>query len=178
MFAYAPTELTSGGTRLQFTCIVGDASLERVGLALQNQLSAVGVDMKMELLPVDQYALRLGSGDFEAALGDFASGPSMVRPSLFWRTGALYNYGRYSDPAVDAAFDAMDYAASDDAYRSGFAAYQRALIDNPPAIFVAWSERARAVSTRFDVPVEAGRDILRNLRLWRPLAVSGTRPLN
>ena len=36
------------------------------------------------------------------------------------------------------------------------AAFQRAIVDDPPAIFLAWSERARAVSTRFDVPARAG----------------------
>jgi hypothetical protein len=43
------------------------------------------------------------------------------------------------------------------------------MVDDPPAIFLAWSERARAISTRFDVPVEPGRDILSTLRLWRPI---------
>ena len=46
------------------------------------------------------------------------------------------------------------------AYKAGVAAFQRAILDDPPAIFLAWSERARAVSTRFDVPVEPERDIL------------------
>ena len=38
-------------------------------------------------------------------------------------------------------------------------------MDDPPAIFLAWSERARAVSNRFVVPPpEAGRDVLSTLR--------------
>jgi hypothetical protein len=61
------------------------------------------------------------------------------------------------------------HAASDDEYRSGVTAFQQAVVDEPPAIFLAWSERARAVSHRFDVPVpEDGRDVLSTLRLWRP----------
>jgi hypothetical protein len=43
--------------------------------------------------------------------------------------------------------------------------------EDPPAIFLAWSQRARAVSSRFVVPpIEAGRDILSTLRLWKPVA--------
>ena len=43
------------------------------------------------------------------------------------------------------------------------------MIDDPPAIFLAWSERARAVSKRFVVPdAEPGRDILSTLRFWKP----------
>jgi hypothetical protein len=48
--------------------------------------------------------------------------------------------------------------------------YQRAMIADPPAIFLAWGERARAVSRRFDVQPEPGRDVLGNLRLWKPTA--------
>jgi hypothetical protein len=40
--------------------------------------------------------------------------------------------------------------------------------DDPPAIFLAWSVRARAVSKRFDVQGEEGRDVLSTLRFWKP----------
>src|SRR5947199_377608 len=37
-----------------------------------------------------------------------------------------------------------------------------------PLLFLAWGERARAVSRRFDVPApEKGRDVLATIRLWR-----------
>ena len=38
------------------------------------------------------------------------------------------------------------------------------------AVFLAWQERARAVSRRFSVPSEPGRDILGTLRLWKSAA--------
>jgi hypothetical protein len=42
-------------------------------------------------------------------------------------------------------------------------------MDDPPAVFLTWSVRARAVSTRFLVPpIETGRDILGTIRLWKP----------
>jgi hypothetical protein len=44
-------------------------------------------------------------------------------------------------------------------------------MDDPPAIFLAWSVRARAISNRFVVPPpEAGRDVIGTLRLWKPAA--------
>jgi hypothetical protein len=49
------------------------------------------------------------------------------------------------------------------------AAIQQTAVDDPPVIFLAWMERARAVSKRFTVtPAEGGRDILSTLRLWKP----------
>ena len=47
-------------------------------------------------------------------------------------------------------------------------AFQQAAEDDPPAIFLAWSDRSRAVTRRFDVQAEAGRDVLSTLRLWKP----------
>jgi ABC-type transport system substrate-binding protein len=93
----------------------------------------------------------------------------MVRPYWFWHTDGPYNWGKFSSVPVDTALDSIRHAPDDAAYKAGVAAFQRAIVDDPPAIFLAWSERARAVSTRFEVPVEPGRDILSTLRLWRPV---------
>jgi len=97
-------------------------------------------------------------------------GPSFFRQYSFWHSGSPYNWGHYSNPKVDAALDAIKTAQTEDEYKAGAAAFQNSIIEDPPAIFLAWSERARAVSTRFDVHSEPGRDILSTLRLWRPVA--------
>jgi len=73
---------------------------------------------------------------------------------------------------VDAALDAMRHAPNDTAYRTAVAAFQQAIVDDPPALFLAWSERARAVNTRFVVPNEPERDVWSSLRLWRPAAAA------
>jgi len=156
-------------TTVQATCLFADASLERLAIALQQQLRAVGVQMTLEFTSVDRIYERIGVGDFDVILADAIHGPTLLRPYLFWHSGGQFNWGKFSSKAVDAALDAIRGAASDDEYRAGVAAFQRAIVEDPPAIFLAWSERARAVSTRFEVPVEPGRDILSTLRLWRPV---------
>jgi ABC-type transport system substrate-binding protein len=108
------------------------------------------------------------NGDFDIVLMDVIQGPGLLRPLWFWGSNEPFNWGGYSNRDVDAAFKAIRLAANDDEYKAGVAALQRAIADDPPAIFLAWRERARAVSTRFDVPAEPGRDILRTLRLWKP----------
>jgi ABC-type transport system substrate-binding protein len=101
-------------------------------------------------------------------MADALMGPNLLRPYVFWHSSSPNNWAKYSSAAVDDALDKVRHAANDDEYRAGVSAFQRAIVDDPPAIFLAWSERARAVSTRFEVPVEPGRDILSTLRLWRP----------
>jgi peptide/nickel transport system substrate-binding protein len=165
-FHYEPRPVKSG-RRLTF--LFPDASLERLALEMQRQLSVIGVELDLELTTLDKYYQRTQAGDFDVAIADALSGPPLLRPYQFWHSGAPSNYGHFSSPAVDAALDAIRHASDDAVYKAGVEAFQRAIIDDPPAIFLAWGERARAVSTRFEVPVEPGRDVLSTLRLWRPV---------
>jgi hypothetical protein len=65
----------------------------------------------------------------------------------------------------------MKEASDEASMRSAVLGVHQAFMDDPPAIFLAWSVRARAVSNRFVIPpLEPGRDVLATLRLWRPSA--------
>jgi peptide/nickel transport system substrate-binding protein len=165
-FHYEPRPVKSGR---RLTCLFADASLERLALEIQRQLRLVGVDLDLQLVTLDKLFQRIHSGDFDAFIADALNGPFLLRLYVFWHSGSPNNYGHFSSPAVDAALDSIRHAPDDAAYKNGVAAFQRSIIDDPPAIFLAWSERARAVSTRFEVPVEPGRDVLSTLRLWRPV---------
>jgi hypothetical protein len=88
---------------------------------------------------------------------------------LIWHTEAPLNFGHWGNATVDIALDRVRHAASDEDVRAAIGGLQQAFMDDPPAVFLAWSQRARAVSHRFVVPSpEQGRDILSNLRLWKP----------
>ncbi len=165
-FHYDPRHVKHGH---RLTFLFPDASLERLALELQRQLQAVGIDLDLELTTMATFYDRTRAGDFDAALLDARSGPNLLQPYQRWHSGSLDNWGHFSSLAVDAALDSIRHAADDAAYKEGVAAFQRAIIDDPPAIFLAWSQRARAVSTRFEVPVEPGRDVLSTLRFWRPV---------
>jgi peptide/nickel transport system substrate-binding protein len=168
-FRYQPRPVVADGARRRLTCIFSEPSYERLALVVQRQLQAVGVDLELELVSDNRvFAHRLEVGDFDAFLTDIPQGPPLVRPYLFWHSRAPFNVGQFSSQQVDDAFDAIRHAADDSEYKAGVAAFQRAIVNDPPAIFLAWRERARAVSTRFLVPVEPGADILTALHLWRP----------
>jgi peptide/nickel transport system substrate-binding protein len=168
VFRYQPTRIDHGNKRIRFTCIVPDASTERVALYLQRQLEAVGVDLELQSMPLTEARKRVAVGDFDFFLVDAVHGPTMFRPYWFWYSNGFQNFGNFNSKEVDDAFDHIKNAADDAAYRLGVAALQKAVIEDPPAIFLAWTERARAVSSRFEVPAEPGTDIISSLRLWRP----------
>ena len=167
-FKYAPRALFPAGRKPRFTLFFPDPSLEHLALHVQRQLQAVGVDLDLQLVSLKEHNERAKSGDFDFLLQDASLGPTMMRTSRFWYSGERTNAGRFSSKHVDAALDAIREAANDDAYRAGVAAYQRAIIEDPPGVFLVWSQRSRAVSTRFEVPREPG-EILSTLRLWRPV---------
>jgi peptide/nickel transport system substrate-binding protein len=160
--------------RRRFTLIFGEPSLERLALAVQRQLQALNVDVALE--SVTDVAARLRSGRFDAVLSDYRQGPNLVRPYLYWHSGGPLNFGHYSNPRVDAALDTVRHATSDQAYAAGVADFQRAIVDDPPAVFLAWGERARAVSARFEVPHDADTDVLNTIHTWRPSAGGGAAP--
>jgi peptide/nickel transport system substrate-binding protein len=160
------------GRHLRFTCLVpADSVYERLALALKRQLAAASVDMQVQEVTQDQLREAMDTNDFEAMLMDSISGPSLFRSYQRWHSGGPFKPKPIESPLIDNALDRIRHAASDDEYRSGVTAFQQAFVDDPPAILLAWAERARAVSRRFDVPVpEGGRDALATLRLWRPAA--------
>jgi hypothetical protein len=110
----------------------------------------------------------LGKGDYEATLFEFIGGPTVLRPYLVWHSNGPINWGHFGSPGIDSALDAVRFSGSDSDYRTAIANLNRVFADDPPGVFLAWQERARAVSKRFSVPSEPGRDILGTLRLWKP----------
>ena len=103
---------------------------------------------------------------------DVVSGPSLFRsvPALALRR-ARQSCRPSTARASTPPWIAIRHAASDEEYRAGVAAFQQAIVDDPPAIFLAWGERARAVSRRFEVP---GRKT--GATRWRRSACGGRPP--
>jgi hypothetical protein len=112
----------------------------------------------------------LGKNEFETVLLEYASGWSLMRNYRWWHSRGPANQMHFASPKIDAALDGIRHAIRDDDYRAAVASFQQAIAEDPPALFLAWSERSRAISTRFDVKPEPGRDVLATLRTWRPRA--------
>jgi peptide/nickel transport system substrate-binding protein len=169
-----PATESGPNARFRFTClIVRDFSVyERIALDLQRQLYDVGVDMQFEAVEPDEYNARIGQGKFEAVLVDMISGPSPGRPYLFWRTPrgtpGLNVFG-YDNPEAERLFQSLATSTNEAAIRSITGRLQRTLLEDPPALFLAWNERARAVRRDFRVYQEPGRDPLSTLWRWTPV---------
>lgn len=167
----SPSSPSSPPARLRFTCLLpADFSLlERIGLEVQKQLYDVGVDMQFEVLPAQEYDSRIREGRFEATLIDMISGPTLARANVFWRSARAFkglNVFGYENPEAERLFEVLRMSMNEAAIRSAAVRLQRALLEDPPALFLAWNERARAVRRHFRVPVGDGRDPLLTVREW------------
>jgi peptide/nickel transport system substrate-binding protein len=155
-------------SRFSLKCITygGDPRFERLAILVAKQLAEVGVDLQLEPLPGKELGERAAAGDFDALMHEL-NGRSLGWLYEFWHSheNAMVNSGYRS---ADAALDRIRGARTDDENREGVRELQRILHDDPPAAFLAWQTTSRAVSTKFDVAQEPGRDVLSNIWKWRP----------
>jgi ABC-type transport system substrate-binding protein len=159
---------------LRFTCLLIDnlALWERMALLVQKQLFDVGVDMQLESLPAEVFNKRVVQGDFDAVFLESIGGTSISKPFSFWYSQSPVNYFHYHNGATDEALDAIRGAPDDQTYRIAVRRLQQSMIADPPAIFLAWGQTARAVSRRFQVPNTPGSDILASVGSWQPVSIA------
>ena len=165
--------------RIRFTCLLPEnfALWERIGLLVQRNLAAVGVDMRLEVVPAEQFNERIASGDFDAVLLELVVGNTASRPFTFWYSKSRQNAWDYESPQTDAALDQLRHAPDESTYRKAFRNFQLESLQAAPAIFIALGETTRAVSKRFQVVAPPGSDIVRTIADWR-LAQPPTRDSN
>jgi peptide/nickel transport system substrate-binding protein len=158
----------STGVRLRFECLVPEgATYERIALVVRRQLANVGVELRLVEVPLNELVTRLPKREYEAALVEGINAPTMFRPYEWWHSGGSLNIGQWGNSALDEALDQVRHSVSNTEYRAAVKRVHKAVFQDPPAIFLAWPQRARAVSNRFTVPAEPARDVLPTLRLWK-----------
>lgn len=157
--------------RLRFTCLVPEnfTLLERIGLEVQKQLYDVGVDVQFEVVPAAEFNRRIGEGRFQAVLLDLISGPTLARPYVFWGSAkarqGLNTFG-YENAETERLFRLLHTSTNEAVIRSATSRLQRALLEDPPALFLAWNERARAIRQSFRIVQEPSRDPLHTIWQW------------
>jgi peptide/nickel transport system substrate-binding protein len=172
-FRIPPTAGTpdSVPARLRFTCLIPQdfSLLERVGLEVQKQLYDVGVDMQFEVVTFQEYNSRIRDSQFDAVLVNLISGPTFSRPYIFWRSAREskgMNFFGYENVETERLFQVLRTSMNEAAVRSATSRLQRALLEDPPALFLVWEERARAISRNFRIVEAPGRDPLHTIWRW------------
>ena len=169
-----PGRSTEGApaARLRFNCLIPEnfSVLERIALHVQKNLFNIGVDVHFQVVPVGEFGKLMGSGDFDAAFLDMISGPTPGRAYIFWasarRFRGAYNIFGYENAEAERQFEILRTTRNEAAVRSATRRLQRVLLDDPPALFLAWNERARAIRHEFEFPEQPGVDPIFSLWRW------------
>lgn len=164
--------------RLSFKCMVfsEDPQFERIALLIQRQLFDIGVVMEVELLTLETLIKRASAADYDALLIPMYAGRSMDYTYRFWRSGTteaqMLNSG-YT--GADELFDQLRRSLSEKTTRRVVNDLVNQFHADVPAVFLAWTEVTRAVSTRFSVGSSGSQDPFFNIWQWRPREVSASR---
>lgn len=166
---------TSGAppARFQFTCLIpaNFSLIERVALEVQRQLYNVGVDMRFDVVPIEEFDIRVREQRFEAMLIDMVSGPTIGRADIFWRSAKQFrgfNVFGFENPEAERLFGMLRASTNEAAVRSAISGLQRVLMEDPPALFIAWDKRTRAIRRDFTIVNEPGRDPVDTIWRWAP----------
>lgn len=166
-------EVLAKDGRLAITCLLpaGHSVFERLALLVQRQWRSVGVDLRLEAVPIPTLFTRVGTGDFDAAMIDPLGGPYASYQYRFWHSpnpDQRWNLFNYRSPVVDAALDALRGAVTEEAFRLAMGQFIAAVRVDPPAVFLVWPSRVQAISRRFILPADAvGTDAVRSVARWR-----------
>jgi peptide/nickel transport system substrate-binding protein len=160
-------------SRFRITCLIPEnfSVWERMALKVQKNLFDIGVDMAFRSLPVEEFNKLVLAGDFEAAFNDMISGPTPGRAYIFWRSRRAFkgdvNVFGYENAEAERLFAMLQTSTNDAATRSTVRRLQQVLLRDPPALFLTWNTRARAIHGHIAVP-DSGRDPLTTLWQWQP----------
>ena len=98
--------------------------------------------------------VRLEGQDFDLAMFTPLVWPPSVA-ALVWRSDSPYNLFKYSNPRMDAAIDAGDWARA-----------LQALAEDPPVAFICTPERLAVVDARVKNPELGPYGLLETLPDW------------
>jgi peptide/nickel transport system substrate-binding protein len=164
-------------SRFRFSCLIPreDQRMYRIALVVQKQLFSIGVDMDVEVLPFANLRRRVGGGQFEAALVEFASLRSLNFVYMWHSVPENSRALNLHYSSADTALDKLRGAIREEDVRAAVADVQRAFYDDPPAVFLHWVQTARALNRSVAVQNEPGRDVLGTIQQWRPAASQNVR---
>jgi ABC-type transport system substrate-binding protein len=129
------------------------------------------IDAKPFVEVGDQIATRPDSWD--AVLLPVNTARNLTRLYTYWHSSGQLAVSGFT--GADDALEALRSSESDASTQGAARDVQRILHEEAPAIFLAASQDARAVSRRFEVPDEPGRDVVETLWRWR---LAGETPEN
>ncbi|KJS14012.1 MAG: bicyclomycin resistance protein [Hoeflea sp. BRH_c9] len=157
--------LDSSGRPFAFALMTQNEGQEKLAVAFQRSLAALGIDMSIRTVDDAQYQQRSQTFDYDMIMKSFTSSLSPGAEQLTrWGSASRdregsFNFAGAASPAIDATIDAMLNARTADDFRSSVRAYDRVLLSGHyviPAFHLgkAWvAHRSRIAAPEGEPPL-------------------------
>ncbi len=131
-----------GGTKLSFTCttITGDQARRPEAEVAQQDLRAVGIEMKLAEAPVATITDKMRKGEMDASLFNWTYGGSLgdPDPSVTLRSNGGNNWSHYANPKVDSLIDAGLREPDPKKRRPIYSEIQKIVADDAPFLYLMY----------------------------------------
>lgn len=126
--------LDTSGRPLTFEVMTQNEGQEKISLAYQRNLAALGIDLKIHTVDDAQYQRRSQNYDYDMIVKAY---PASLSPGTeqIWRWGSksrdmegTFNYAGAAEPAIDAMIEALLAARSEEEFTASVRAFDRVLI--------------------------------------------------
>ena len=154
-------------SRLHFEALVSvdQPRFEPIALMVQKQLRQIGVDMATDARPFAEVNTQVRGDSWDAVLLPLNTARNLSRLYLYWHSSQRTAVSGFT--GADDALESLRSSVTEAATSASASEFQRVLFEAAPAIFLTRVEQAHAVSRRFVVPDEPGRDVMETLWQWR-----------
>jgi peptide/nickel transport system substrate-binding protein len=130
------------GVKLSFTCvtITGDQARRPEAEVAQQDLRAVGIEMKLAEAPVATITEKLRKGEMDASLFNWTYGGSGgdPDPSVTLRSNGGNNWSHYANPKVDSLIDAGLREVNPAKRRPLYGEIQKIVAEEVPFLYVMY----------------------------------------
>ncbi len=138
-----------------FTYINSD-DMKEIALMIQEEMQAVGVDMKIEGVSFNQFIEKVMSRDFEAMMGAWGGSASYSNPGQLWSLSSYdnggLNYTGFGSSKTDSLIQVCNKALNEEDFESAYHALQKEIYQTQPYVFLYSVQRKIAIHKRLQHP--------------------------
>lgn len=139
---------------------------KQVATKLRDELTLLGFDVSLDLLPFEQYQEKFTTGDFDLVIGGWQMSPVTDLYSFFGSTGSL-NYIGYQDEQMDALLLAANQAIGDGETLLAYSSLQKRIAEELPYISIVYRNEAMFTSNRVGgIVVPTEENIFYTINQW------------
>jgi len=164
---------TKDGQRLSFTCavITGDRARRPEAEIAQQDLAAVGIEMRIVERPVATILEQLPKGQLDASLFNWTynSGALEPDPQSTLKTGGVRNFASYSNPRMDQLLDQGLRETDVKKRQKIYQEVQRIFVEDVPVLYIMYWDWFNVFTKRIKgLPAkpETAFEIYRNAYKW------------